>query len=76
MTTWTLRFGSPISGIGRLWRRHLRRIDLKILWPACKEKAPNMEIAKGAFAVHAFNDSAWTRDFSEAELTKFIEELR
>jgi hypothetical protein len=42
-----------------LWYRHLRRIDMQILWPACVEKAPDLEHARAAFALHAFNDPAW-----------------
>lgn len=37
-----------------------RRIDLEILWPACKEQARTLDQAKAAFAVHAFNDPAWS----------------
>lgn len=36
-----------------------RAIDLEILWPICKEKATDLDHAKAAFAVHAFNDPAW-----------------
>ena len=38
-----------------------RQVDLQILWPACKENARDLEHARAAFAMHAFNDSAWTR---------------
>lgn len=41
------------------WRERQRRIDLMILWPVCKEHATDLEHAKAAFAVHAFNDRAW-----------------
>lgn len=36
-----------------------RQIDLQILWPACKANSLNLDDAKAAFAVHAFNDYAW-----------------
>ncbi len=36
-----------------------REIDLEILWPICKEQARDLDHAKAAFAVHAFNDPAW-----------------
>jgi hypothetical protein len=42
-----------------LWYGRMRRIDLEILWPTCKREAPDMDHAKAAFAVHAFNDRAW-----------------
>jgi hypothetical protein len=46
------------------WLRDLlaasrRRIDLVILWPSCKEQAPDLDHAKAAFACHAYNDPAW-----------------
>ena len=39
--------------------RRLRRIDVEILWPACRDQAENLHLAKAAFAYHAFNDEAW-----------------
>jgi len=42
-----------------LWHAHQRRIDLAILWPSCRAEAPNLDVAKAAFAVHAFHDRAW-----------------
>lgn len=41
------------------WNARRRAIDLQILWPICKEKAADLDHAKAAFAVHAFNDGAW-----------------
>ena len=37
-----------------------RQIDLQILWPVCRENAPDIDHARVAFAVHVFNDPAWT----------------
>ena len=45
--------------ITQWWYRRLRRIDMQVLWPACVEKAPDLDHAKAAFAAHAFNDPAW-----------------
>jgi hypothetical protein len=42
-----------------LWRKRQRAIDLDVLWPACKQEAPDLDHAKAAFAVHAFHDPAW-----------------
>lgn len=42
-----------------LWYARMRRIDLQILWPACKSKAKTLDDARAAFAVHAFHDPAW-----------------
>lgn len=37
-----------------------REFDLNILWPSCCEEAEgDLDVAKAAFAVHAFNDPAW-----------------
>jgi hypothetical protein len=37
-----------------------RALDIQILWPACKEQAATIDYARAAFAMHAFNDEAWT----------------
>ena len=42
-----------------LWHSKQRSVDLRILWPLCKKHAADMDKAKAAFAVHAFNDIAW-----------------
>ena len=58
----------------RMWHKRQRGIDLQILWPACKSKAPDMDRAKAAFAVHAFNDDAWL-ELGEPEICRIIEGL-
>jgi hypothetical protein len=52
----------------------MRRFDLEILWPECKAHAPDLDHAKAAFAVHAFNDPAWLE--LGDELMTAIDELR
>jgi len=42
-----------------LWWTRQRAIDLEILWPSCCEMAADLDHAKAAFALHAFNDPAW-----------------
>jgi hypothetical protein len=42
-----------------LWYARLRRIDLVLLWPSCRDQARDLDHAKAAFAVHAFKDPAW-----------------
>ncbi len=49
-----------IKSIINWWHSRQRSIDLQILWPACKEKSGDIDQAKAVFAVHAFNDAAWT----------------
>jgi hypothetical protein len=56
------------------WRARQRQIDLEILWPACREQAPDLDHAKAAFAVHAFHDRAWLA-LGEAEIYRRINEL-
>jgi hypothetical protein len=42
------------------WCASRRRIDLKILWPSCKEAAGgDLDHARALFAVHAYSDPAW-----------------
>lgn len=59
----------------RNWYNERRRnIDLQILWPACKEQAPDLDHARAAFAMHAFHDDAW-RCLGEKEIYNRISEL-
>ena len=41
------------------WYAHLRRIDLRVLWPECKHGTTCLNQAKAAFSYHAFHDEAW-----------------
>jgi hypothetical protein len=41
------------------WRARQRRVDLELLWPTCKQLAPDLDHARMAFAVHALQDPAW-----------------
>ena len=36
-----------------------RRYDLEHLWPACREQAKDLTLAKKAFALHICSDPAW-----------------
>lgn len=67
-----------------------REIDLAILWPSCKKAAEEAGVealrerfgpdatvldgAKGAFAVHCFNDRPWQR-LGERRIYEIIDEL-
>lgn len=54
-----------------------RMIDLQILWPVCWERSgKNIQRAKGAFAIHVFNDKAWTNHYTYDELIDFIDRLK
>lgn len=56
------------------WWARQRAIDLEILWPQCKAQAPDIEHARAAFAIHAFNDPAWVRHY-QGDLFRIIGEL-
>ena len=57
-----------------LWYAHLRRIDLEILWPTCRNQATDLDHAKAAFALHAMNDHAWLF-LGEEKIIEFIYQL-
>lgn len=66
----------------RLWWRvwgwcdgNRRDVDIRHLWPACKAAAPDLDHAKAVFALHVFNDKAWTRHCSHSDLVLFIDRL-
>lgn len=56
------------------WNRRRRKIDLEILWPQCRKLAQDLDHAKAAFAMHAFNDDAWS-DLTEDEIVTIIGDL-
>lgn len=56
------------------WRTRQRTLDLQILWPQCLAFAPDLDHAKAAFAMHAFNDHAWLC-LGEPEIIRRIEAL-
>lgn len=56
------------------WRARQRRIDIEILWPICRRGANDLDHAKAAFAVHAFNDPAWL-ELGEDAMLDFIDGL-
>lgn len=57
-----------------LWYWRQRGVDLEILWPICKQKAPNLDMAKTMFALHALSDPAWLC-LGEAEMERRIDQL-
>ena len=54
-----MAMGAVIRWFLGLWYARLRRIDIELLRPTCRDQARNIDHAKAAFAVHAFNDRAW-----------------
>ena len=57
-----------------IWYKRLRKIDLEILWPSCRDLASDLDHARAAFAVHAFNDKAWVF-LGEDEIARIIDSL-
>jgi len=51
---------SLLRSIKRKWHARQRAIDIATLWPECCRLTPTLDHAKATFAVHAYNDSAWT----------------
>jgi hypothetical protein len=56
------------------WHARTRRMDIDLLWPACKREAENLDQARAVFAVHAFNDPGWL-ELGEDEIKRQIGEL-
>lgn len=54
------------------WWARQRAVDLQTLWPACKKLAPDLDHAKAAFAVHAFQDPAWVKFYGDDRLKQII----
>jgi hypothetical protein len=52
-----------------------RRIDLEVLWPACRDNAPSIDRAREVFYLHAVNDEAW-KELGFIEMGRIIGELK
>ncbi len=61
--------------LGRLWRKRQRQLDMKLLWPACVNRSPDVDTAKIMFAAHALHDPAWTKDLTHDQIVCTINEL-
>jgi hypothetical protein len=55
--------------------RWARQIDVRTLWPALIKNAQDVEMARHAFLLHAQNDPAWTRHYTQSEITQAVNEL-
>lgn len=79
------------AAIGRLWRAHQRKTDVRILWPCCKRAAAQecylactlqdshrslLSRARGAFLLHCAQDTAWTKDFTFQEIERIVATLK
>jgi hypothetical protein len=50
-------------------------MDLMCLWPACVRQARDLDHARAAFAVHAFNDPAWIGYYGQDKLVEVIGDM-
>ncbi len=48
-----------IRWVQGLWYARCRKLDIALLWPECVGQAPDIDLARCAFACHAFRDPAW-----------------
>lgn len=64
-----------ISAFGRWWRKRQRRTDLEVLWPACKEDADSLYVARSAFRMHCITDPAWNKDMDLIEIELVVGRL-
>lgn len=62
--------------IGRMWRKRQRNIDIAILWPACRNQASDLCVAREAFLSHCFCDPAWTKDFDFAQIRGIVKRMK
>ena len=71
-----LKRGTGLMWLFKYWRATQRATDMSKLWPVCREEAADLDHARAAFYLHASNDTAWTKDYSEAELIEFVGQLK
>lgn len=64
-----------IRRLQRWWWARQRAVDLNVLWPQCKRLSPTIDHARAAFAVHAYSDAAWVREYGD-RLADIIGELK
>lgn len=64
-----------IGALGRWWRKRQRLIDLDVLWPACRDQAASLYVARSAFRQHCISDPAWTKDFDLIQIEQIVGRL-
>jgi hypothetical protein len=53
------------------WHARLRRIDIEVLWPICKDKTSSIQEARKVFLFHIFLDNAW-RELGGDEIYRIV----
>lgn len=72
---------APYLIIGKLWRRYLRFLDYRILFPQIKKVAVekdalmDSQYPEVAIFYHLTHDHAWTIDYTEAELITLTNDI-
>ena len=56
------------------WHARQRAVDIDILWPNCRDQTDDLDLARAAFAIHAFHDKAWLA-LGDDEIRRRIEAL-
>ena len=57
------------------WHAYQRQLDIRILWPQCKQATDDLDHAIGAFMMHTIHDPAW-RNLSDEEVNRIVAELK
>lgn len=62
--------------LGKPWRLCRRVWSVHTTWSACCFQWGNVEFAKIAFLLYAFNAKEWTDDYTTDEIFAFVRKLR
>jgi hypothetical protein len=54
-----------LSRMREWWWARQRATDLSILWPICRDRAPDRDTALAAFMVHAAQDPCWIQKYGD-----------
>lgn len=68
-------FWNPFRWLRECYHARLRKIDIEVLWPACREESKSLADAKLAFLRHTEKDFAW-RALSDVGRRAVVEGLR
>lgn len=68
--------GGALRWLYNLWWARQRRVDLALLWPACKERTRCLADARRVFAAHTFQDPCWIRYYGKRRLMDVIGKLK
>lgn len=52
-----------------------RKVDIRVLWPVCKQLSLNIEEARHAFLMHAMGDPCWREYYGEKRLKEVVDEM-